>query len=73
MIAGVGIIASILGTFLVNIKNNDAKEPQVQKALDLGNWTAIVLTLVASYFLIDWMLPSSITMNFFGKFKEILL
>ena len=72
MIAGVGIIASILGTFLVNIKNNDAKEPQVQKALDLGNWTAIVLTLVASYFLIDWMLPSSITMNFFGEgAKEI--
>ena len=72
MIAGVGIIASILGTFLVNIKNDDAKEPQVQKALDLGNWTAIVLTLVASYFLIDWMLPSSITMNFFGEgAKEI--
>ena len=72
MIAGVGIIASILGTFLVNIKNNDAKEPQVQKALDLGNWTAILLTLVASYFLIDWMLPSSITMNFFGEgAKEI--
>ena len=30
MIAGVGIVASILGTFLVNIKNNDAKEAQVQ-------------------------------------------
>ena len=67
MIAGVGIVASILGTFLVNIKNNDAKEAQVQKALDLGNWTSIILTLAASYFLIDWMLPSSITMNFFGE------
>ncbi len=67
MIAGVGIIASILGTFLVKIKNNDAKEPQVQKALDLGNWTSIILTLAASYFLIDWMLPSTISMNFFGE------
>ena len=67
MIAGVGIVASILGTFLVNIKNNEAKEAQVQKALDLGNWTSIILTLAASYFLIDWMLPSSITMNFFGE------
>ena len=67
MIAGVGIIASIIGTFLVKIKNNDAKEPEVQKALDLGNWTAIVLTLAASYFLIDWMLPEVITMEFFGE------
>ena len=67
MIAGVGIVASILGTFLVKIKNNDAKEAQVQKALDLGNWTSIILTLAASSILIDWMLPSTITMNFFGE------
>ncbi len=67
MIAGVGIVASIIGTFLVNIKDNNAKEPQVQKALDLGNWTSIVITLIASYFLIDHMLPETITMNFFGE------
>lgn len=70
VIAGVGIIASIIGTFLVRIKNNDAKEPQVQKALDLGNWTSIILTLIASYFLINWMLPEKLYMDFFGK--EIL-
>ncbi|PQB05056.1 sodium-translocating pyrophosphatase [Aureitalea marina] len=67
VIAGVGVLASIIGTFLVKIKNNEAKEPQVQKALDLGNWTAIVLTLVASWFLIDYMLPETMTMNFFGE------
>ena len=67
VIAGVGVLASILGTFLVGIKNNDAKESQVQKALDMGNWTAIFLTLIASYFLIDWMLPATLTMNFFGE------
>src|SRR5690606_6489116 len=34
VIAGVGILASIIGTFFVSIKNNDAKESQVQKALE---------------------------------------
>ncbi len=67
VIAGVGIIASILGTFLVKIKNNEAKEGQVQSALDRGNWVAILLTLIASFFLIKWMLPETIQMNFFGK------
>jgi K(+)-stimulated pyrophosphate-energized sodium pump len=67
VIAGVGILASIIGTFFVKIKNNDAKEPQVQKALDTGNWFAIGLTLIASYFLIEWMLPETMTMNFFGE------
>jgi K(+)-stimulated pyrophosphate-energized sodium pump len=67
VIAGVGILASIIGTFFVGIKNNDAKESQVQKALDMGNWAAILLTLFASWFLIDWMLPETMTMNFFGE------
>ncbi|MDA0277441.1 MAG: sodium-translocating pyrophosphatase [Bacteroidetes bacterium] len=67
VIAGVGILASIVGTFLVRISSNDAKESQVQRALDTGNWVAIALTLVASWFLIDWMLPATLQMNFFGK------
>jgi len=72
VIAGVGILASIVGTFLVRISSNDAKESQVQRALDTGNWVAIALTLVASWFLIDWMLPATLQMNFFGEgIKEI--
>ncbi|MCG2460574.1 sodium-translocating pyrophosphatase [Flavobacteriaceae bacterium F89] len=72
VIAGVGIVASIIGTFLVKISNNDAKESQVQKALDTGNWTAIVLTLFSSYFLIKWMLPATMHMHFFGEgYKNI--
>ncbi len=68
MIAGVGIVASIIGTFLINIKDNTAKEAQVQKALNLGNITSILLTAVAGWFLIDWMLPETITgMKFFGE------
>lgn len=72
VIAGVGILASIVGTFLIKIKNNNAKEKQVQEALDLGNWAAILITAVAGYFLIDYMLPNILKMNFFGEgFKEI--
>lgn len=68
MIAGVGIIASILGTFLVRIKDNSAKEVQVQKALNLGNITAILLSAIAGWFLVDMMLPETIQgMKFFGE------
>jgi len=67
VIAGVGILASIVGTFFVRISSNDAKESKVQSALDLGNWAAIAITLVASYFLIQWMLPETMDMKFFGE------
>ncbi|MCB0462117.1 MAG: sodium-translocating pyrophosphatase [Flavobacteriaceae bacterium] len=67
VIAGVGILASIIGTFLVKISNNDAKEAQVQKALDTGNWAAIILTLAASFGLIKYMLPETMNMKFFGE------
>ena len=68
MIAGVGIIASIIGTFLVRIKDNSAKEAQVQGALDRGNIVSIVITAIAGWFLIDLMLPETITgMKFFGE------
>jgi K(+)-stimulated pyrophosphate-energized sodium pump len=66
-IAGVGIIISIIGTMLVKIKNNDAKEAQVMGALNVGNWTSIVLVAVACFGLISYMLPSEISMVFFGE------
>jgi len=72
VIAGIGIIASIIGTLFVKISNNNAKESQVQTALDTGNWASIGLTLVTSYFLIDWMLPERMNMMFFGEgYKEV--
>ncbi len=67
VIAGVGILASIIGTVFVKISSNEANESQVQKALDTGNWVSILITLIASWFLIDWMLPEVLTMNFFGE------
>jgi len=66
-IAGFGIIISIIGTFLVKISSNDAKEAQVQKALNIGNWTSIVLVAVACFVLVKWMLPETMKMNFFGE------
>ncbi|MBL4592263.1 MAG: sodium/proton-translocating pyrophosphatase, partial [Flavobacteriales bacterium] len=66
-IAGVGIIISIIGTFFVKITSNDAKESQVQKALNIGNWASIVLVAIACFGLVTWMLPETMQMNFFGE------
>ena len=71
-IAGVGIIFSIIGTMLVKINSDDAKEKQVQGALNVGNWVSIGLTVIACFFLVKYMLPETMTMNFFGEgAKEI--
>jgi K(+)-stimulated pyrophosphate-energized sodium pump len=66
-IAGFGIVISIIGTFLVKISSNDAKENEVQKALNIGNWTSIALVAVSCYVLVKWMLPETIEMEFFGE------
>ena len=71
-IAGAGIIISIIGTLLVKIKSNDDKEPEVQKALNIGNWTSIALVAIACFALVKYMLPETMTMSFFGESaKEI--
>lgn len=71
-IAGFGIIFSIIGTLLVKISSNDAKEKQVQGALNIGNWASIGLTVIACYFLVKYLLPETMNMNFFGEgMKEI--
>jgi len=66
-IAGFGILFSIIGTMLVKISSDDAKEAQVQKALNIGNWVSIALTAVACLFLVKFMLPETMKMNFFGE------
>jgi len=66
-IAGFGILFSIIGTMLVKISSDDAKEAQVQKALNIGNWVSIVLTAVACFFLVRLMLPTEMKMTFFGE------
>jgi len=72
VIAAVGIIFSIFGSFFINIKSNDAKEQEIQNALNIGNWSSIVMTAIASYFIINFMLPEIMKMDFFEVgIKEI--
>jgi K(+)-stimulated pyrophosphate-energized sodium pump len=66
-IAGVGIIISLIGTLLVKISSNDAKEADVQKALNIGNWASIIMVAGACFGLVTWMLPETMQMNFFGE------
>src|SRR6056297_1385795 len=72
LIAGLGIVFSIIGMLFIRINNNDAKESEVQRALNIGNWTSIVLTGIAAYFVIQWMLPAEIDMKIFqaGAFGD---
>ncbi|NCF53934.1 MAG: sodium-translocating pyrophosphatase, partial [Bacteroidetes bacterium] len=72
MIAGLGIIFSIIGTFFIRIKDNSAKEPQVQRALNIGNWVSIVLTGIGCYVLIQWLLPETLSMEFFGEGLKVV-
>ena len=67
-IAGIGIIASIVGTLFIKVKSNEAKEAQVQASLNTGNIISIIITLISCWFLIDYLLPDTITgMKFFGE------
>jgi K(+)-stimulated pyrophosphate-energized sodium pump len=56
VIAGLGLVFSIVGAWFVKIKS---EKDSVQKALNLGNWSSIFLTVIASYFVVCWMLPDT--------------
>ena len=55
VIAGLGLVFSIVGASFVRIKTETSS---VQKALNIGNWTSIILTAIATIFLVNWMLPN---------------
>ena len=55
LIAGLGLLLSIVSCYFVKIKN---ETDSVQNALNIGNWASIVLTAIASYFAVIWLLPS---------------
>jgi len=54
VICGLGIVFSIVGFLLVTIKDDNSS---VQKALNTGNWSSMLLTVIASFFVVMWMLP----------------
>ncbi len=60
VIAGLGLIFSIIGTFFVKVKGEDGS---VQGALNLGNWLSVILTAIASYFLVDYMMVENMTIR----------
>ena len=64
VISALGIIFSLIATKFIKV-SDDGKEAEVQSALNKGNWGSIIMTAIACYFLIDWMLPDMISMNFF--------
>jgi K(+)-stimulated pyrophosphate-energized sodium pump len=60
LIAGLGIIFSIIGCALVRISDDKGN---VQKALNIGNWTSVIITTIACYFIVMWMLPANMTLR----------
>jgi K(+)-stimulated pyrophosphate-energized sodium pump len=76
VICGLGIVFSIVGTFFVTIKDDKSS---VQKALNLGNWASMLLTVVAAYFVVRWLLPEgqitlrTTTFNKNGVFAAIVV
>nr|HRO43858.1 sodium-translocating pyrophosphatase [Flavipsychrobacter sp.] len=66
LIAGLGIVFSIIGTWFVRISDSaGVSTSAVQKALNMGNWGSIVLTAVASYFLVNYILPETMSLRGF--------
>ena len=76
VICGLGIVFSIVGTMFVRIKDDKSS---VQRALNVGNWTAMLLTVIASFVVVFWMLPDgpitlrAITFNKWGVFFAIVV
>lgn len=64
LIAGTGIIFSMIGTLFVRINDSEGSSTSsVQNALNLGNWGSIVITAVAAYFLVNYILPDKMVLR----------
>jgi len=60
LIAGLGLVFSIVGASFVGIKK---ETDSVQNALNLGNWMSIILTAIATFFAVKWLLPATMTIR----------
>ncbi|HET7002428.1 MAG TPA: sodium-translocating pyrophosphatase [Puia sp.] len=64
MIAGTGILFSMVATLFVRISENASiSTASVQKALNMGNWGSIILTALASVGLVYFILPETMTLR----------
>ncbi|MBL0315238.1 MAG: sodium-translocating pyrophosphatase [Flavobacteriales bacterium] len=72
LIAAVGLLASILSSYLVRLSETaKADTNTVQRALNTGNWASILMSLGAAFFLIKTCLPAEMTISVFnaGEFS----
>jgi len=74
LIAGLGILFSIIGMLMVRVSDTaNLSFDTVQSALNRGNWASIVITGIACYPVINWMIPAGqMTMIFFGKGTQVV-
>ena len=64
VIAGVGILLSIVGTLFVRVSDSaGASTHAVQKALNMGNWGSMILTAIAAYFIVNAILPETMILR----------
>ncbi|MBS1918722.1 MAG: sodium-translocating pyrophosphatase [Bacteroidetes bacterium] len=64
LIAGVGILFSIVGTWFVRVSDSKGiNTANVQKALNMGNWGSIVLTAIAAVLLVYFVLPETMILR----------
>ena len=64
LIAGVGILLSMVATLFVRISDSAGISTNaVQRALNMGNYGSIVLTAIACFFLVNGLLPETMTLR----------
>ncbi len=68
VVAGIGILASIIGTFFVRV--SEGGDPQ--KALNTGELIAAVIMLVLTYFAVTTMMPGEWTIGIDGLGKQLV-
>ncbi|HON80710.1 MAG TPA: sodium-translocating pyrophosphatase [Methanoregulaceae archaeon] len=54
LIAGLGIVASVIGTFFVRSSKNESSA--IHKAFNAGTLTSLVLTVIATYWLVNTLI-----------------
>lgn len=57
ILAAMGLVFSVVGMLFVRIKDDYGN---VQRALNLGNWSSIVFTAIGAYFLVTALLPDKL-------------
>ncbi|HQX97538.1 MAG: sodium-translocating pyrophosphatase [Chitinophagaceae bacterium] len=64
LIAGIGILFSIVGTLFVRISDKaGVNTDNVQRALNMGNWGSMILTAIAAAGLVYWILPEAMMLR----------